>query len=299
MRRWFACFCMVLSFLPDTVLGAYINGDFDLRDAIYLYQQPLNAKGSKTLVGVNCDALQLVLDVESGYADLAMGQSSTSAADSIATQTVYPDRITSSAAMFAYALTSEKAYKTFQFRDAGNLASSSTIGSGTVFAYCFSTTPGVQVYLLEQDKCTNKYSNGSTTTITGCTPESANGGTQSADLSSLNGTDSNVSLTTSAYGGSCSGYGITDGSGSASASLSSSGSNVVLKVNGSGQYLSLNLNYQSGNASSGFNLAGTFQEARSGVSGSATTQDLLFMSGNLTGYASLAFTGCTVGVTMK
>ena len=146
------------------VWADFISGDMQLRDAIYLYGQDLNAKGSKVLVGENCDVFQLVLDVESGYTDLAMSQS-TSVNNALATQAAYPDRIYDSASMFAYALYQNVTVKTFNFRDKNNPSASTNTGTATVFGYCYSTKPDAYVYFYEGDKCTVKYSDGSTSGV--------------------------------------------------------------------------------------------------------------------------------------
>ncbi|HUX29382.1 MAG TPA: S8 family peptidase [Thiobacillus sp.] len=138
-----------------------------LRDAIYLYGQPLNGKGDKILAGENCDVFQLILDVNSGYTDLAMSQSST-LDNAISTQTPYPDRIFSTADMFSYALYENQAVKTFVFNDKNAPDSSSQTGTATVFGYCYSTNPNARAYIREKDKCTDKYSNGQTSAIEGC-----------------------------------------------------------------------------------------------------------------------------------
>jgi serine protease len=142
-------------------------GALSLRDAIYLYNQPLDAKGDKILVGENCDVFQLILDVIAGYTDLAMAQSST-LNDAIATKLAYPDRILDSAAMFSYALYANQLVKAFVFNDKNNPASSAQIGTATAFGYCYSTNPNARVYLREYDKCTDTYSNGLTSAIPGC-----------------------------------------------------------------------------------------------------------------------------------
>lgn len=133
-----------------------------LRDAIYLYDQPLNARGDKVLAGVDCDVFQLVLDVKAGRTDLAMGQAASLAAG-LASAKPYPDRIVSSAAMFAYSLYGIQQVKSFTFNDQTNLDSADTTGSATVFGYCFSRSPQARVYLHEKDLCQNTYSDGRTT----------------------------------------------------------------------------------------------------------------------------------------
>jgi hypothetical protein len=138
-----------------------------LRDAIYLYGQPLNAKGDKILAGENCDVLQLVLDVTAGYTDLAMAQAAT-LDNAITTRFAYPDRIWDSAAMFAYTLYANQPLKAFVFSDRNNPASSAQTGTATAFGYCYSTHPNARLYLREKDKCTDTYSNGQTRSISGC-----------------------------------------------------------------------------------------------------------------------------------
>lgn len=133
-----------------------------LRDAIYLYNQPLDAKGDKILAGVDCDVFQLVMDVTSGYTNLAMGQSNT-LANAIGTQTAYRDTIWNTHAMFAYALYQDQSVKTFVFNDKNNPSSSAQMGSATVFGYCYSTKPTARVYFQQKDSCTNTYSDGHTT----------------------------------------------------------------------------------------------------------------------------------------
>lgn len=167
---------LILAYLfTSTAFADLISGDMQLRDAIYLYGQDLNAKGSKVLVGQDCDVFQLVLDVESGYTDISMSQSS-GLSNALATQTAYPDRIYDSASMFAYAMYQNVAVKTFSFRDKNNLGSSAKIGTGTVFGYCYSTKANAFVYLQEKDKCLNKFSDGTTQAISSCTPVSDSGG---------------------------------------------------------------------------------------------------------------------------
>jgi len=146
-------------------LPAPLPGALTLRDAIYLYNQPLNGKGDKILAGVNCDVFQLVLDVTSGYASLAMGQSNT-LANAIGTQAVYPDTIQNSDAIFAYALYQDQPVKTFVFNDKNNPSSSAQIGSATVFGYCYSTKPTAHIYFQQKDRCTNTYSDGHSTSCT-------------------------------------------------------------------------------------------------------------------------------------
>jgi len=147
--------------------GSGLEGSMTLRDAIYLYGQPLNAKGDKILAGENCDVFQLVLDVTAGYTDLAMAQAA-SIDTAVATRFAYPDRIRDAAAMFSYALYANQPLKAFVFGDRNNASSPAQTGTATVFGYCYSTRPDARVYLREKDSCTDRYSNGQTRSIAGC-----------------------------------------------------------------------------------------------------------------------------------
>lgn len=145
--------------------GGY--GELILRDAIYLYGQAFNGKGDKILAGEHCDVFQLILDVNAGYTDLAMGQNIT-LNNALAAKVAYPDRILDSAAMFSYALYDNQAVKAFVFNDQNNPASSAQIGTATAFGYCYSTNPAAWVYLREVDQCTDKNSTGQISAIPGC-----------------------------------------------------------------------------------------------------------------------------------
>lgn len=145
--------------------GGY--GKMVLRDALYLYGLTFNGKGDKILAGENCDVFQLILDVDSGYTDLAMGQAG-NIDNAIAGQGNYPDRIVAAADMFSYALYENKAIKAFMFKDMDNPANAANIGTGTVFGYCYSTNSSARVYLREKDLCLDRFSNGQTQAIAGC-----------------------------------------------------------------------------------------------------------------------------------
>lgn len=151
-------------------MGGGGDGSLVLRDAIYLYDQDFNGRGDKALAGENCDVFQLVLDVEYGYTDLAMAQASDLDA-AVAAQSDYVDRIVASADMFAYALYENQATKAFVFKDKAAPASSSKIGRGTVFGYCYSADPNARVYLRARNQCLDTFSNGQTKPIAGCTVE--------------------------------------------------------------------------------------------------------------------------------
>lgn len=136
-----------------------------LRSAIYRYDQALNAKGDKTLVGVDCDVFQLVLDATAGQTNLAMGEGNT-LEDALAGQAAYPDTILNSDAMFVYALYKDAPYKTFQFNDQGNPGSSAQIGTAKVFGYCYSSKLTSYVYMQEKDLCMNTLFDGTTRSCT-------------------------------------------------------------------------------------------------------------------------------------
>lgn len=156
--------------VTTNVSADFISGDMTLRDAIYLYDQDIDARGSKLLAGYNCDVFQLVLDVTSGFTDLKMLQANQT--ELSASTLVYPDRIYENAAMFSYALYQNKSGKFFQFGDKTQSASAyQQIGTGTIFGYCYSTKPDAFVYFYEEDKCTVKYSDGYVDALSNCTPK--------------------------------------------------------------------------------------------------------------------------------
>lgn len=123
------------SFVMDTsrqVIARYTRIDqLTLRDAIYLYNQPIQANAFKALMGVNCDAFQLMLDVTAGFTDLVMYESDVY---------FYPDRIWSNAPMFAYSLYGNTESKSFALWD-NTVVPDSQIGNATFFGYCFSANP--------------------------------------------------------------------------------------------------------------------------------------------------------------
>lgn len=156
-------------FVSSNAFADTVSGDLQLRDAIYLYNQEFRANGLKSLVGENCDVFALVLDVGSGYADIAYAQSS-SLSSALNSRTIYNDRIFDWQAMFAYALYQSQATKTFSLGDRNYPNIGHMAGRGTAFGYCYSTQPGARVYFNEKDLCTNKFSDGHTETIPSCTP---------------------------------------------------------------------------------------------------------------------------------
>lgn len=123
------------------MMSAQAIGPMLLRDAIYLYNLPIRAGYTHELNGANCDVFQLVLDVESGYTDMAYLE------DQIR---LYPDRIYDYHAMFAYALYSWSAQKLFVLGDeqlyrAPGVNPDMIVGTATAFGYCFSTNPAAYV----------------------------------------------------------------------------------------------------------------------------------------------------------
>lgn len=126
-----------------------------LRDAIYLYQMNLWGQSEKRLTGHHCDILELVLDVTSGYTDMAL-------VPSVAQGTVtnYPDRLFADDAMFTYTLYSDAHEKRFILRDNQNPASDAQIGQGTFFGYCYSTQPDAYVDVYDQKTNTTYFSDG-------------------------------------------------------------------------------------------------------------------------------------------
>ncbi|MDR0716527.1 MAG: serine protease, partial [Azoarcus sp.] len=122
-----------------------------LRDAIYLYGLPVAADRAKTLVGYNCDVFQLLLDVNSGYTDIVLHESSA---------TNYPDRIYDQAAMFSYAQYSAASRKAFGLRS--NSGGTGQIGTVTAFGYCFSTRADAKALLHDAATGTCQLSNKTT-----------------------------------------------------------------------------------------------------------------------------------------
>ncbi|MDP2112054.1 MAG: hypothetical protein Q8N48_09595 [Thiobacillus sp.] len=171
MKKCFLGIGLSAMLATANVSADFISGDMTLRDAIYLYDQDVDARGSKVLAGRNCDVFQLVLDVTSGYTDLIMYQGNNQTEVSASTL-VYPDRIYNNAAMFSYALYQNKSDKFFRFDDKTQPVSSyQQIGTGTIFGYCYSTKPDAFVYFYEEDKCTVKYSDGYVAALPNCTPK--------------------------------------------------------------------------------------------------------------------------------
>jgi len=169
MKKYLVGIGMSAMLATTSASADFVSGDMTLRDAIYLYDQGVDARGSKVLGANNCDVFQLVLDVTSGYTDLIMFNGENENGQNVSAFE-YPDRIYDSAAMFAYALYTYKPWKAFKFYDKDNPLSSTQIGKGTIFGYCFSTKPDARIYFREDDECTFTYSDGSTQPIPYCVP---------------------------------------------------------------------------------------------------------------------------------
>jgi hypothetical protein len=124
-----------------------------LRDAIYLYDHPIRTEdAAQRLVGRNCDVFEIVLDVESGFTDLAMNEGAAAGVD-------YPDRIAADAAMFAYTLYSQERIKSFTL-EGRNSGTDQQVGAATFFAYCFSTKADGTVALYDEATQSCRLSNG-------------------------------------------------------------------------------------------------------------------------------------------
>lgn len=148
---------VLASLLSPAVQANSLSGDLALRDAIYLYKKDIRSLSYMSLAGFDCDVLQLLLDVESGYTDLAMFEGSGGDSDAYLK---YPDRIEASHAMFAYALYRDMPFKSFDFYDARTGTADSRIGTATLFGYCFSTKPGARVVFCDDSQRTCVTSDG-------------------------------------------------------------------------------------------------------------------------------------------
>ncbi|MDZ7585526.1 MAG: hypothetical protein U0938_11960 [Thiobacillus sp.] len=128
--------------------------------------------------------------------------------------------------------------------------------------------------------------------------------TPTVDLSSLVGSDSFVYTQSTASGSGCAGLGISTGSSieGLMASATANGSQLIFNLWGGGSYYTFTLNYQSGDASSGFNFSGTFHETPSGLSGTATALSLKndgTYSTDYSGFISGTASNCTIGASMS
>lgn len=141
---------------PTAMQATQGTGELLLRDAIYLYNLPVYAGYLQGLIGVKCDIFQLVLDVENGHSDIMIGEGVLE--DGYLVE--YPDRIYDWQAMFAYALYTGYADKSFWLYDVETygvpgIDPASTVGSTTAFGYCYSTEPTAGVVYCDErnDRC--------------------------------------------------------------------------------------------------------------------------------------------------
>lgn len=297
MKRYLIGIGMLAMLATMNVSADFISGDMTLRDAMYLYGQSVDAKGSKELVGYNCDVLQLVLDVTSGNTDLAMYQGNNNS-ELNASFLGYPDRIFDSADMFSYALYKNKAWKIFQFYDQNNIGSAAQIGTGTIFGYCYSTKPDAYVYFEEWDKCTAKYSDGYVAPLSNCTPSSGSGqNTAPSNMAELVGVYKQ-NIYYSAPGNRCSAVGAVNGTFYTTFNVTVSGNTLTLlgyNINGECHY---NLNKLSGDSVAGYNMSGTAicdSVPSMGVSVSGVRKS----GSKLLGTVTQSFSGCTQTVTFQ
>jgi hypothetical protein len=276
------------------VSADFISGDMTLRDAIYLYGQGVDAQGSKLLGGYNCDVFQLVLDVNSGFTDLAMFQGNNDSELSASTL-VYPDRIWDSAAMFSYALYQNKAWKAFRFGDKNNPLSSAQVGVGTIFGYCYSTKPDAYVYFAEEDRCTVKYSDGYVQPIPDCVPSSGSEPVVS-DMSDLVGSY-NQNAYFSAPGSQCASLGAANGTYAVTYNVTVSGNTLTLLGYTSFDACHYTLNKVSGDSVSGYNLSGT--GVCTDAQGPVSVTRLRKVGGKLGGTVTQSAYGCTQTITLQ
>ncbi|MCD6705990.1 MAG: hypothetical protein LT080_05980 [Thiobacillus sp.] len=279
------------------VSADFISGDMTLRDAIYLYDQDVDARASKVLGGYNCDVFQLVLDATSGFTDLAMFQGNNDT-ELAASALVYPDRIYDNAAMFSYALYQNKSDKFFRFGDKNNPTSSAQVGEGTIFGYCYSTKPGAYVYFYEEDKCTVKYSDGYVGTIPNCVPSAGSDSTSELDdMSDLVGAYTQ-SIYISSPGSQCAALGAANGNYAASYNVTKSGNTLTLLGYTGTDSCHFTLNKLSGDSASGYNLSGT-AVCGSGFNPDVSVSGLKKMGGKLAGTITASFSGCTQTMTLQ
>lgn len=154
MRRLFLAVALALALSPASNAD-FISGDMQLRDAIYIYNQPINSYWYTDLVGMNCDVLQIVLDVEEGHTEIWMHQSGYQDFE------LYPDAIWDYHSMFAYALYKNVPEKYFSLSCKQQTRPDFNVGRATVFGYCYSTKSDAYVYLWEEKTNTCTYSDGS------------------------------------------------------------------------------------------------------------------------------------------
>ena len=279
------------------VSADFISGDMTLRDAMYVYGQGIDKRGSKQLGGYNCDVFQLVLDVTSGYTDFS-AQQGNNGTELFASTLLYRDRIYDTAAMFSYALYQNKTWKAFRFGEINNTTSSDLTGTGTIFGYCYSTKPDAFVYFREQDKCTVKYSDGYVAPVANCTPSSGSGPTPALnDMSDLVGSY-NQNAFFSAPGSQCAAVGAIRGTYAVTFNVTKSGNTLTVLGNARVNACHYTLNKISGDSVSGYNLSGT-AVCESGDSLLTSISGLKKIGGKLVGTFTHSFSGCTQTMTLQ
>jgi hypothetical protein len=151
----------VLTAVSANAVAKNISGEMLLRDAHYWYNMPVDGFSSNQFIGSDCDILQLVLDVNAGYTDIAGADVASTISIKDTDKVDYPDRITANASMFSYTLYSNSGLKMFQFYDK-NATGSKQVGTITAFAYCFSTNPGARLRTFDGNQNWCVYTNGTT-----------------------------------------------------------------------------------------------------------------------------------------
>lgn len=145
--------CTVAMTAAQSAIAAFTPAaEMTLRDAIYLYAKPIHSNYGKSIVGYNCDILQLLLDVENGYSDVWIGQGDTDFG--------YPDRIYDYHSVFSYALYKPDALKYFTLWDNQVGISNFQTGTANFFGYCLSTKTDAFVFMYDASNGTCTYSDG-------------------------------------------------------------------------------------------------------------------------------------------
>jgi hypothetical protein len=145
--------CNVVMTAAQSVTATFVPAaEMTLRDAVYLYARPIHSNYGKSIVGYNCDILQLLLDVESGYSDLWIGEGDTDFG--------YPDRIQDYHAVFSYGLYKQEALKYFTLWDNHVGIANFQTGVATFFGYCYSTKADAFVFMYDAANGTCTYSDG-------------------------------------------------------------------------------------------------------------------------------------------
>lgn len=153
---------VAVALMATTVAQAgYVSGELAQRDAMYMYGMNVTERVSKEFWGVNCDLFQVLFKMDNGSTDFRYVETNSSAtANTLSARTWFPNTIYSYQSPFAYNLSTSATYKVFGF-ESGVYNSTRSIGSGSFFAYCFSTNPNAYIFLWDGESCRVKYSNGS------------------------------------------------------------------------------------------------------------------------------------------